>query len=98
MGISGLSGGCDANAQSTVCMRSSIVGYGQADGMLKLKALVKDADVFFANKRPGHLNTLTAPPRAPRANEWVPFEAPRLGEATYAVNFDNRCRYREASP
>lgn len=41
---------------SSVGMRSSIVDFGQADGISKLRALVRDADVFFANKRPGYLN------------------------------------------
>src|SRR5260370_13088801 len=44
-------------------MRSSTVEFAQAAGMLKLKTLLKDADVFFANKRPGYLSNfhLTAP-------------------------------------
>src|SRR5260370_9611307 len=41
---------------SSVGMRSSIVEIGRPDDMAKLKELVKDADVFFANKRPGYLS------------------------------------------
>ncbi len=41
---------------SSVGMRSSTVEIGRPDGMGKLKELVKDADVFFANKRPGYLS------------------------------------------
>src|SRR5258708_11741311 len=42
---------------SSVGMRSSTVDFGQPEGMAKLKALAGDADVFFANKRPGFLNS-----------------------------------------
>jgi len=42
---------------SSVGMRSSTVDFGQPEGIAKLKALVGDADVFFANKRPGFLNS-----------------------------------------
>jgi len=41
---------------SSIGMRSSTVEIGRPDGMGKLKELVKDADVFFANKRPGYLS------------------------------------------
>src|SRR5258708_37021910 len=40
---------------ASVTMRSSTFDFAQPDGMLKLKTLLKDADVFFANKRPGYL-------------------------------------------
>jgi len=41
---------------ASVGMRSSTVEFAQPDGISKLKALLKDADIFFANKRPGYLN------------------------------------------
>lgn len=41
---------------SSVGMRSSTIEFAQPEGMSKLKALLKDADVFFSNRRPGYLN------------------------------------------
>ncbi|KAA0998148.1 carnitine dehydratase [Paraburkholderia panacisoli] len=41
---------------SNVGMRSSLIEYGGPDGLEKLKALAADADVFFANRRPGYLD------------------------------------------
>jgi crotonobetainyl-CoA:carnitine CoA-transferase CaiB-like acyl-CoA transferase len=43
---------------SSVGMRSSTVDFGQSEGMSKLKELVRDSDIFFANRRPGYLNNL----------------------------------------
>lgn len=41
---------------SSVGMRSSTVEFAQPEGMAKLKHLIKDADVFFSNRRPGYLS------------------------------------------
>jgi crotonobetainyl-CoA:carnitine CoA-transferase CaiB-like acyl-CoA transferase len=41
---------------SSVGMRSSTIDFGQAEGMSRLKRLLRGADVFFSNRRPGYLN------------------------------------------
>ena len=41
---------------SSVGMRSSTIEFGQAEGMSRLKELLRGADVFFSNRRPGYLN------------------------------------------
>jgi crotonobetainyl-CoA:carnitine CoA-transferase CaiB-like acyl-CoA transferase len=41
---------------SNIGMRSSIVDIARPDGLALFKSLAKDADVFFANRRPGFLD------------------------------------------
>jgi crotonobetainyl-CoA:carnitine CoA-transferase CaiB-like acyl-CoA transferase len=43
-------------ASSNVGMRSSLIEYGEPDGLAKLHSLASQADVFFANRRPGYLD------------------------------------------
>ena len=40
---------------SSVGMRSTTLEIGQSEGMDRLKVLLKEADVFFSNRRPGYL-------------------------------------------
>lgn len=42
-------------ATSSVGLRSSTIEFGSAEGQKKLNELLQDADVFFANRRPGYL-------------------------------------------
>lgn len=48
---------------ANVGMRSSTLEIGRPEEMARFKALLRDADVFFANRRPGYLHRfgLTAP-------------------------------------
>jgi len=41
---------------SSIGMRSSTLEFAEPNGMAKLRELAKDADVFFANRRPGYLS------------------------------------------
>lgn len=41
---------------SSVGMRSSTLEFAEPDGMARMLDLVRDTDVFFANRRPGYLN------------------------------------------
>jgi crotonobetainyl-CoA:carnitine CoA-transferase CaiB-like acyl-CoA transferase len=43
---------------ANVGMRSSIMDIGRLDEMARLKALLQDADVFFANRRPGFIEQM----------------------------------------
>jgi crotonobetainyl-CoA:carnitine CoA-transferase CaiB-like acyl-CoA transferase len=43
---------------ANVGMRSSIMDIGRPDEMARFKALLRDADVFFANRRPGFIERM----------------------------------------
>jgi crotonobetainyl-CoA:carnitine CoA-transferase CaiB-like acyl-CoA transferase len=43
---------------ANVGMRSSIMDIGRLDEMARLKALLQDADAFFANRRPGFIEQM----------------------------------------
>jgi crotonobetainyl-CoA:carnitine CoA-transferase CaiB-like acyl-CoA transferase len=41
---------------SSVGMRSSILDLKRSNAVAKLKELIAEADIFFANRRPGYIN------------------------------------------
>lgn len=45
-----------AYCTSSVGLRSSTIEFADAPGKAKMKELIRGADVFFANRRPGYLN------------------------------------------
>jgi crotonobetainyl-CoA:carnitine CoA-transferase CaiB-like acyl-CoA transferase len=40
---------------ANVGMRSSMLDFGQAPAMARMKSLLRDTDIFFSNRRPGYL-------------------------------------------